>query len=94
MSQDSAGHPRMADPAPRRQLLAATLRRGRLLRTRALEHHESSGPGVKVRSSSLFSASGGPQTEKVMRIPAKLVTRQWGSHGVGVRASDIAKKPS
>ena len=47
-----------------------------------LEHHESSGPGLKDRSGSLISAPRGPRTEKVMRIPAKLVTRQWGSHGV------------
>ena len=33
-----------------------------------LEHHESSGPGLKDRSGSLLSASRGPQREKIMRI--------------------------
>ena len=79
--------PPEAAPAALRPACSCWLRRGRLLRTRALEHHESSGPGVKVRSSSLFSASRGPRTEKVMRIPAKLATRKGGSHGVTVIAA-------
>ena len=54
----------------RRAAVGRDGRRGRLHRARALEHHESSGPGVKDRSRSLNSARRGPPNEKVMRIPA------------------------